>query len=104
MIRTRSRAHKKLTATHRSYEFRQNEFVTSLKSVSLESKSTRSGLRDFIAVGTAVARAEDLTIKGGVSWPGVFLHPEPTPDENPHTRRSTSLKSFQFSPTRTRRD
>ncbi|TKA55836.1 hypothetical protein B0A53_02974 [Rhodotorula sp. CCFEE 5036] len=48
------------------YEFRQNEFVTSLKSVSLESKSTRSGLRDFIAVGTAVARAEDLTIKGGI--------------------------------------
>ncbi|GAA5985839.1 hypothetical protein JCM10908_006298 [Rhodotorula pacifica] len=48
------------------YEFRQNEFVTSLKSVSLESKSSRSGLRDFIAVGTAVARAEDLTIKGGI--------------------------------------
>ncbi|POY73837.1 hypothetical protein BMF94_3096 [Rhodotorula taiwanensis] len=48
------------------YEFRQNEFVTSLKSVSLESKSSRTGLRDFIAVGTAVARAEDLTIKGGI--------------------------------------
>lgn len=51
----------------RSYEFRQNEFVTSMKSVSLASKSTRTGTRDFVAVGTAIHRAEDLATRGGVS-------------------------------------
>lgn len=86
-----------------SYEFRQNEFVTSLKSVSLESKSTRSGLRDFIAVGTAVARAEDLTIKGGVSLPSVSSPREPKPDAR-RPGRSTSLKSFRSSPTPTAHD
>ena len=78
----KARAHP--AAAAHSYEFRQNEFVTSLKSVSLESKSTRSGLRDFIAVGTAVARAEDLTIKGGVSFPSVFLENGRTSSDAPH--------------------
>ncbi|GAA5859437.1 hypothetical protein JCM8547_006821 [Rhodosporidiobolus lusitaniae] len=48
------------------YEFRQNEFVTALKSVSLASRSRASGQRDFIAVGTAVYRGEDLATRGGL--------------------------------------
>ncbi|GAA5919136.1 hypothetical protein JCM6882_002398 [Rhodosporidiobolus microsporus] len=48
------------------YEFRQNEFVTALKSVSLSSQSTESGQRDFVAVGTAVYRGEDLATRGGL--------------------------------------
>ncbi|GAA5993443.1 hypothetical protein JCM5350_000095 [Sporobolomyces pararoseus] len=48
------------------YEFRQNEFVCTLKTVSLHSKSTANGMRDFIAVGTTVYRGEDLSAKGGI--------------------------------------
>ncbi|GAA5941609.1 cleavage/polyadenylation factor CFT1 [Sporobolomyces koalae] len=48
------------------YEFRQNEFVCTVKNVSLHSKSHASGQRDFIAVGTTVYRGEDLAAKGGV--------------------------------------
>jgi len=49
------------------YEFRQNEFVCTAKTVSLHSKSRANGMRDFIAVGTTVYRGEDLSAKGGVS-------------------------------------
>lgn len=49
------------------YEFRQNEFVCTVKNVSLHSKSHASGQRDFIAVGTTVYRGEDLAAKGGAS-------------------------------------
>jgi cleavage and polyadenylation specificity factor subunit 1 len=38
-----------------------------MESVSLESRSTTSGRRDFIAVGTAICRGEDLAVKGAVS-------------------------------------
>ncbi|KAK4054607.1 mRNA cleavage and polyadenylation factor subunit [Microbotryomycetes sp. JL221] len=48
------------------YEFRPNEFVATLKAVSLATKSTASRRKDFIAVGTAVYRAEDLATRGGV--------------------------------------
>ncbi|GAA5925405.1 hypothetical protein JCM1841_002835 [Sporobolomyces salmonicolor] len=48
------------------YEFRQNEFVSTVKSVSLASKSTAAGVRDFIAVGTTVYRGEDLAARGGI--------------------------------------
>lgn len=50
-----------------SYEFRPNEFISTLKTVSLATKSTASGRKDFIAVGTTVYRAEDLAARGGVS-------------------------------------
>lgn len=50
-----------------SYEFRQYETAMSVKSVSLESKSTESGYKDFIAVGTTITRGEDLASRGAVS-------------------------------------
>lgn len=48
------------------YEFAQNEFVTCLDCVTLESVSTETGTKDFIAVGTTVNRGEDLAVKGAV--------------------------------------
>ncbi|GAA5973411.1 hypothetical protein JCM11641_006446 [Rhodosporidiobolus odoratus] len=70
------------------YEFRQNEFVTALKSVSLASKSTASGKRDFVAVGTAVYRGEDLATRGGLYvFELVPVNPHPsTPTQNHQLR------------------
>lgn len=48
------------------YEFRPNEFVSTMKGVSLHSKSTLSGRKDFVAVGTTVYRGEDLAARGGI--------------------------------------
>ncbi|KAI5476013.1 cleavage and polyadenylation specificity factor subunit 1 [Pseudohyphozyma bogoriensis] len=48
------------------YEFRPNEFVSTVKSVSLATRSTATGRKDFIAVGTTVYRAEDLAARGGL--------------------------------------
>jgi cleavage and polyadenylation specificity factor subunit 1 len=41
-----------------------------MESVSLETRSTTSGRREFIAVGTAICRGEDLTVKGAVGFAG----------------------------------
>jgi hypothetical protein len=38
------------------YEFAPNEFVNSLACVALETLSTESGHKDFIAVGTTINR------------------------------------------------
>lgn len=48
------------------YEFAHNEFVNSLACVPLETLSTESGHKDFIAVGTTINRGEDLAVKGAV--------------------------------------
>lgn len=48
------------------FEFRQYETALSIQSVTLETRSTTSGYRDFIAVGTIVSRGEDLSAKGAV--------------------------------------
>ncbi|BGP33959.1 mRNA cleavage and polyadenylation factor subunit [Rhodotorula toruloides] len=75
------------------YEFRQNEFVTSMKSVSLASKSTRTGTRDFIAVGTAVHRAEDLATRGGIYvFEVVQINPHPA---TPHLDHQLRLLFFE---------
>jgi hypothetical protein len=50
------------------YEFASNEFVNSLACVSLETVSTESGHKDFIAVGTTINRGEDLAVKGAVRF------------------------------------
>lgn len=50
------------------YEFAPNEFVNSLACVALETVSTESGHKDFIAVGTTINRGEDLAVKGAVSF------------------------------------
>lgn len=54
------------------YEFRPNEFISTIKAVSLATKSTATGRKDFIAVGTTVFRAEDLAARGGVGPPFVL--------------------------------
>ena len=53
--------------THSSYEFAQNEFVTCVDCIPLESTSTETGVKDFIVVGTTINRGEDLAVKGAVS-------------------------------------
>ena len=42
------------------YEFAKNEFVTCLDCVTLETVSTETGTKDYIAVGTTINRGEDL--------------------------------------------
>ena len=49
------------------YEFAQNEFVTCMECVTLETLSTETGTKDFIAVSTTINRGEDLAVKGAVS-------------------------------------
>ena len=57
------------------YDFAPNEFVNSLACVPLETLSTESGHKDFIAVGTTINRGEDLAVKGAVR----FLYAEHSP-------------------------
>lgn len=49
-----------------SYDFQPHEFVNSLQCVTLETQSTETGNKDFIAVGTTINRGEDLAVKGAV--------------------------------------
>lgn len=53
--------------TYTRYEFAQNEFVTCIACIPLESTSTDTGVKDFIVVGTTINRGEDLAVKGAVS-------------------------------------
>ncbi|GAA5885680.1 hypothetical protein JCM16303_003111 [Sporobolomyces ruberrimus] len=67
------------------YEFRQNEFVCTVKTVSLHSKSRASGMRDFIAVGTTTYRGEDLAAKGGIYiFEVVQIVPDPSAPRRDH--------------------
>lgn len=50
-----------------SFEFASNEFMNDMASVTLETASTETGLKDFIVVGTTINRGEDLAAKGAVS-------------------------------------
>jgi hypothetical protein len=56
-----------------SYEFASNESVNALTCVSLETTSTESGSKNFIAVGTTINRGEDLAVKGAVCFPAAIL-------------------------------
>ncbi|GAA5945459.1 hypothetical protein JCM10213_005995, partial [Rhodosporidiobolus nylandii] len=70
------------------FEFRQNEFVTALKTVSLASASTATGQRDFIAVGTAVYRGEDLATRGGLYlFELIRVNPHPSTPHLDHQLR-----------------
>ncbi|KAF9031687.1 hypothetical protein BDZ89DRAFT_948625 [Hymenopellis radicata] len=46
------------------FEFASNEFVTAVECVTLETSSTETGIKTFIAVGTSINRGEDLATKG----------------------------------------
>ncbi|KAH9830080.1 CPSF A subunit region-domain-containing protein [Rhodofomes roseus] len=71
------------------YEFAQNEFVTCLDCVTLESVSTETGTKDFIAVGTTINRGEDLAVKGAVY---IFEIVEVVPDVSTGWKRWHQLK------------
>jgi hypothetical protein len=49
------------------FEFATNEFVNDVTIVTLETSSTETGSKDFVAVGTTINRGEDLAAKGAVS-------------------------------------
>ncbi|KZO92025.1 hypothetical protein CALVIDRAFT_541365 [Calocera viscosa TUFC12733] len=66
------------------YDFDANEFINTVKSVTLETPSSESGFKDYIAVGTSTFRGEDLAVRGAtyifevievVSYPGDSLPP-----------------------------
>ncbi|KAI0366045.1 hypothetical protein BV20DRAFT_1115505 [Pilatotrama ljubarskyi] len=71
------------------YEFAPNEFVNCIVSVPLETMSTESGMKDFIAVGTTINRGEDLAVKGAVY---VFEIVEVVPDPSTSIKRWWRLK------------
>ncbi|MBW0461452.1 hypothetical protein O181_001167 [Austropuccinia psidii MF-1] len=76
--------------TFDGYEFQQNEWVTSMASMDLDSRSTIHGRRKFIGVGTTCNRAEDLAARGGVY---VFEVIDVNPDEkHPAYNRSLRLR------------
>ncbi|TFK70705.1 hypothetical protein BDN72DRAFT_838644 [Pluteus cervinus] len=53
-----------LWVTMDGYEFSTNEFINALGIVTLETSSTESGTKDYLAVGTTINRGEDLAVKG----------------------------------------
>ncbi|CAL1708463.1 unnamed protein product [Somion occarium] len=71
------------------YEFAQNEFVTCVDCIPLESASTEAGIKDFIAVGTTINRGEDLAVKGAVY---IFEVVEVVPDPSMSPKRWYRLK------------
>ncbi|RPD55582.1 hypothetical protein L226DRAFT_490064 [Lentinus tigrinus ALCF2SS1-7] len=71
------------------YEFAANEFVNCVVSVPLETLSTESGMKDFIAVGTTINRGEDLAVKGAVY---IFEIVEVVPDTSTNIKRWWRLK------------
>jgi cleavage and polyadenylation specificity factor subunit 1 len=50
----------------RRFEFGTNEIVNAVETVRLETLSTQSGNKDFLAVATSVYRGEDLAVRGCV--------------------------------------
>ncbi|KAG9311848.1 CPSF A subunit region-domain-containing protein [Chiua virens] len=71
------------------YEFAPNEYVNALECVTLETLSTESGSRDFIAVGTSIDRGEDLAVKGATY---IFEVVEVVPDPSCPIQRWYKLK------------
>ncbi|KAJ7248582.1 CPSF A subunit region-domain-containing protein [Mycena haematopus] len=67
-----------LWITMDGFEFATNEFITSMSCVTLETPSTESGSKEFIAVGTTINRGEDLAAKGSTY---VFEIVEVVPDQ-----------------------
>ncbi|GJE96309.1 CPSF A subunit region-domain-containing protein [Phanerochaete sordida] len=71
------------------YEFAQNEFVTCMECVTLETLSTETGTKDFIAVSTTINRGEDLAVKGAVY---IFEVVEVVPDPEMGQKRWYRLR------------
>jgi cleavage and polyadenylation specificity factor subunit 1 len=64
-------AHQK-SQSRSSFEFASNEFINAVECVTLETSSTETGIKDFVAVGTTINRGEDLAAKGSV---GLYHYP-----------------------------
>ncbi|KAI0027906.1 CPSF A subunit region-domain-containing protein [Vararia minispora EC-137] len=71
------------------YDFASNEFVNAMACVALETQSTDSGKRNYIAVGTTVNRGEDLAVKGATY---VFEIVEVVPDPAAGLARAWQLR------------
>ncbi|KAL4078098.1 CPSF A subunit region-domain-containing protein [Scleroderma yunnanense] len=71
------------------YEFAPNEYVNALESVTLETFSTETGTKEFIAVGTSIDRGEDLAVKGATY---IFEVVEVVPDPLSSYQRWYRLK------------
>jgi len=78
------------------YEFQQNEWVTSMANVDLDSRSTISGRRQFVGVGTTCNRAEDLAARGGIY---VFEIIQVNPSER-HREYNRSLRLRYYEETK----
>ncbi|KAI8451017.1 CPSF A subunit region-domain-containing protein [Phakopsora pachyrhizi] len=75
------------------YEFQQNEWVTSMTSADLDSRSTVRGKRSFIGVGTTCNRAEDLAARGGVYvFEVIFVNPA---ENHPERNRALRLRYYE---------
>ncbi|KAI0313592.1 CPSF A subunit region-domain-containing protein [Amylostereum chailletii] len=71
------------------FDFAYNEFVTAMDCVSLETQSTDSGRKNYIAVGTTINRGEDLAVKGATY---IFEIVEVVPDPASGLSRSFKLR------------
>ncbi|KAJ7481615.1 CPSF A subunit region-domain-containing protein [Mycena latifolia] len=78
-----------LWITMDGYEFATNEFITAMACVTLETSSTESGSKEFIAVGTTINRGEDLAAKGSTY---VFEIVEVVPDPALAPKRCYKLR------------
>ncbi|KAF8056614.1 CPSF A subunit region-domain-containing protein [Lyophyllum atratum] len=71
------------------FEFATNEFINDVAVVTLETSSTETGSKDFIAVGTTVNRGEDLAAKGATY---IFEIVEVVPDPAVSSKRWYKLR------------
>lgn len=71
------------------YEFAPNEYVNALECVTLETLSTETGAKEFLAVGTSIDRGEDLAVKGATY---IFEVVEVVPDPSSSYQRWYRLK------------
>ncbi|KAI6016186.1 CPSF A subunit region-domain-containing protein [Pisolithus marmoratus] len=71
------------------YEFAPNEYVNALECVTLETLSTETGTKEFLAVGTSIDRGEDLAVKGATY---IFEVVEVVPDPSSSYQRWHRLK------------
>ncbi|THU95820.1 cleavage factor protein [Dendrothele bispora CBS 962.96] len=78
-----------LWVTMDGYEFATNEVVNAVTVVTLETSSTETGNKQFIAVGTTINRGEDLATKGATY---IFEIVEVVPDPSLAPKRWYKLR------------
>jgi cleavage and polyadenylation specificity factor subunit 1 len=94
-VRSLSRLGRRCSWARDRYDFASNECVNSMACVELETQSTDTGRKNYIAVGTTINRGEDLAVKGAVRCLSPCDHgPELTYFWS--ARRHTSLRSSRL--------